>query len=73
MNMIKEITPQNVKCPKSAQCIAAACPSLFDANKENYIIIGKRLVKKNLTSNVKNKIGPGEIAIQVPKNLFNEL
>lgn len=62
--MIKKIIKIN-----SLNCIGAACPSIFEYGKNSYIIIGKIFTEENKA--VQKKIGEGEIAIEVPKKLFN--
>jgi len=59
--------------PTSLRCIAAACPAIFKTNKGTYVVIGKKLTKEELTEEIKNKVGKGEMVIEVPKELFSEL
>lgn len=61
------------KTPIEYQCLACACPSVFETNKGTYIIIGKKLKMEEITQEVKNKIGEGEIAVEIPKGLIDEL
>lgn len=67
MKNIIEITP------KGLRCIAAACPSIFKTDKGTYIVVGKKLTKEELTEEIQGKVGEGEIAIEVPQELFSEL
>ena len=62
-----EITPQ------SFRCALISCPSVFETDSGNYIIVGKKLNLKEVSQEVKNKIGDDEIAVEVPKGLLDEL
>lgn len=64
---IIEITPWGLRC------IAAACPSIFKIGNKSYVVIGKMLTIEELTEEMKNKVGEGEIAVEVPRELFSEL
>ena len=61
------------KTPAKLFCAVAACPSLFETDRGTYIIVGKELNLKEITQEIKNKIGVGEIGIEVPKELITEL
>lgn len=61
------------KTPVEYRCLAYACPSVFETNRGTYIIVGKELNLKEITQEIKNKIGVGEIGIEVPKELITEL
>ena len=61
------------KTPPEFYCIAGTCPSLFETNRGTYIIVGKKVNLKEITQEIKNKIGVGEIGIEVPKALITEL
>lgn len=56
--------------PKELQCIAAACPTIFKTNKGTCIVVGKKLNKEELTEEVKNKIGEGEMGVEIPQGLL---
>ena len=64
---IKEITPIQF------MCILTACPSIFEAEKGTFLIIGKKLDNENIPDEVKRKIGSDEMVIEVPKNLLTDL
>lgn len=59
--------------PVSLNCMGVACPSIFNTDNGKYIIIGKKLEDKDLSQAVKDKIGDGEIAIEIPQELLGEL
>lgn len=61
------------KTPAAFNCVACACPSVFKTNRGTYIIVGKELNLKEITQEIKNKIGVGEIGIEVPNELITEL
>jgi len=61
------------KTPDEFYCVACACPSVFETNRGTYIIVGKKLNLKEITQEIKNKIGVGEIGIEVSKGLITEL
>ncbi len=59
--------------PAAFSCVWTACPSIFETDKGTYIIVGKKLNLKEASQEVKNKIGDGELAVEVPKGLLDEL
>ena len=61
------------KTPAVSRCVAYTCPSVFETNRGTYIIIGKKLNQKEISQEIKNKIGVDEIGIEVPKELITEL
>lgn len=61
------------RTPLKYYCVACACPSVFETNSETYIIVGRKLDLKDMSQEVKNKIGDGEIAVEIPKGLLDEL
>ena len=58
--------------PKSLQCVAIGCPAIYEAKDNSYIIIG-RIACKSAIEELGKAISEGEVAIQVPKKLFNNL
>ena len=61
------------KTPANLFCWVAACPSLFETDRGTYIIVGKELMPEEITQKIKDKIGEGEICIEVPKELITKL
>jgi len=66
-NKIQEITPKRLFCG------LAACPSVFETEKETFLIIGKKLDSGDIPNEVRKKIGNDEMVIEVPKELITEL
>lgn len=64
---VVEITPANF-C-----CFAAACPSVFETDRGTFVLVGKKVDAGDITEIIKNKIGAGETAIEIPKGLITEL
>ena len=63
---LKEITP------KKYRCTAAACPSIFEIEeKDELIIIGLKADLKKL--GLKRRVGKKEEAVMVPKRMVKEL
>ena len=61
------------KTPAELFCLVGACPSLFETDRGTYIIVGKELNLKEITQEIKKKIGAGEIGIEVPKALIIDI
>ncbi|MBN1252834.1 MAG: hypothetical protein JXA16_11910 [Bacteroidales bacterium] len=59
--------------PLTFQCGVGVCPSIFKTNRETFILVGKKLNSKDITQEIKNKIGPDEDAVEIPKKLLTEL
>ena len=64
VNTVKEITPQEFRCG------VGMCPSVFDTNDGNLLIIGKSLVDNEIPEMILKKIGENETVVKVPKNLI---
>ena len=64
---VVEITPANLACA------AAACPSIFETKRGTYILVGKKLGIKDVPGEVKSKMGAGETAMEIPKELITKL
>jgi len=63
---VKEITP------KEYRCTAAACPSIFEIEgKDELIIIGLKADLKKL--GLKRRVGKREEAVIVPKKMVKEV
>ena len=54
-------------------CLVATCPAIFETNRGTYIIVGKKLKLNEVSQKVRNKIGDGEISVEIPKGLLDEL
>lgn len=67
MKIVNEITPQRM------ECVVGACPSIFETDRGTYILIGKELGIEDAPEKVRAKIGVGETAMEVPKELITKL
>ena len=56
---------------KAQSCPIAGCPTIIE-NGEEYIIVGKILNDAELDQ-IKNKVGEGETAVKIPKNLIDDI
>jgi len=61
------------RTPVAFQCAACACPSVFETDRGTYILVGKKLNLKEISQEIKNKIGDGELGVEVPKELITKL
>ena len=59
--------------PAAFSCVLTACPSIFKTDKGTYIIVGKKLDLKEVAREVQDKIGDGEIGVEIPKGLLDDL
>lgn len=64
---VMEITPANFFCT------ACACPSVFETDRGTFVLVGEKVNFKEASEKIKNKIGAGETAIEIPKRLITEL
>ena len=62
---IKDITPQTFIC------VAGCCPSVFETDREIYLIVGHKV--EYAERFLPGKIGPDETAIEVPVGLIREI
>ena len=59
--------------PERHRCLMTACPTIFKTEDGKYIIVGRILSAEELIEEVKKKVGEGEIAIEIPASLIDEL
>lgn len=59
--------------PEKYNCIAVSCPSVFETDRGTLVLIGEKVNPKDAPEKIKNKIGPGEAAIEIPKGLITGL
>jgi hypothetical protein len=63
---LKEITPVRMRC------MIGACPAIFETADGRHVIIGKIVSADDVHfgETLNGRIGPGEIAIEVPSDLI---
>lgn len=59
--------------PGNSACAAASCPSVFETDRGTLILVGAEVNVKDAPEEIRNKIGAGETAIEIPKGLITEL
>lgn len=62
-----DITPAKYKCAPAS----TGCPAIFKSARGTYIIIGKFIPVEDYAKLV-GRIGPGEVAIEVPAELLEK-
>ena len=62
-----EITPANFRC------VSCACPSAFETDRGTFVLVGKKINLNDAPEKIRNKIGAGETAIEIPKGLITKL
>jgi hypothetical protein len=84
---LKDITPESLKCdfgacpaifaleevaPEALGCrpTVPMCPAIFKSKGGAYVIVGK-LVDASTYQELDGRIGDGEVAIEVPKELID--
>ena len=63
---LKNITPKNMSCG------LGACPAIFKNEQGNYLLIGRKVDQTGINADVLNRVGKGEVLIEVPKALLAE-
>ena len=63
----KELTPDSVNCG------IAACPALFETSSGTYVLIGRAIAADEVASCLPGRVGEGEAAIEIPRELLSEL
>jgi hypothetical protein len=61
---LKNITPQKYDCGM------AVCPAVFSTNENTYVIIGKKLNKKQAKELLGDRVGKDETVVVVPEGLI---
>ena len=59
--------------PASFLCALISCPSVFETNNGTFVLVGKKVNIDETPKEIKNKIGAGETAIEIPKGLITKL
>jgi len=60
------------RTPTSLQCGIGSCPAIYETEKGTYLIVGQQ-VGEYLAQIPLGKVGRGEVAIEVPKSLLEEV
>ena len=47
-------------------CIGLGCPSVFETDRNSFIVVGAVPASNKLPRNVLSKIGKGEVAVEIP-------
>ena len=61
------------KTPKFMMCILGGCPAVFETDRDTYVVIGKKLSQEEITEFFKGRIGTGEMVIEFPKVLLEDI
>ncbi|MFN0156506.1 MAG: hypothetical protein ACKVRP_00375 [Bacteroidota bacterium] len=64
---IKDITP------RSFNCGVGACPSIYETDRDSYLIVGSSLGSENQESLAPLRVGINETVVEVPKRLILDL
>jgi hypothetical protein len=59
--------------PKSLACMEIGCPAIFETNAGTFVLIGRKLRKSSVPGKLSQRIGAGEQAIEVPRELLQQL
>ena len=60
-----EVTPEAYKCQDTL-----TCPAVFKTGRGTYIVVGEAVGPRDWTS-LKGRIGPTELAVEVPEGLLS--
>jgi hypothetical protein len=53
-------------------CGYVGCPSVFETDRNSLIVIGAVPASNKLPRNILNKIGKGEVAVEIPKGTLKK-
>ena len=63
LKITKELTA------KRDMCGTAACPAIFESNRNSYVLIGKVIDAKKL--GISKRVNKDEIVVEIPKNIID--
>ena len=79
-------TPREMQCvigscpeiyeltPTTSKCGFGACPAVYGSKQGSYLIIGKKVGKREVQElGLAKKVGEGEVLIEVPKKLIDRM
>lgn len=64
MNIKREITPQTMRC------MEIGCPAAFETDEGTCLIVGTLVKSEEIPMEIRRRIGPDEMVIQVPSALL---
>jgi hypothetical protein len=70
MNTEKKKLVLNDITPQIYNCGLVACPAVFSSNENTFVIIGKKLNKKQAKELLGDRVGKDETVIVVPEGLI---
>ena len=59
--------------PKNFNCGIGACPAIFETADGDYVLIGKKVSRTATVTALDGRIGRGEIAVKIPRELLANL
>lgn len=65
---VLDLTPELLRCPPIGM---PHCPAIFE-HGDGFTLVGKLLNPDQLPNEIMSKVGPGEVAIHVPKALLSQ-
>lgn len=60
------------RTPKPLACIVGGCPAVFETQRGTFVLIGRCLSEEE-RAGIQGRIGEGEMAIEVPRELLLDL
>ena len=64
---LTNVTPAEFACPPFG-----TCPSIHLAETDTYVVVG-RLVQPDEFPELEGRVGPDEVAIEIPRDLLDKL
>ncbi len=59
--------------PAKFRCLTCACPCVFETDRGTFVLVGEKVNLNDAPEKIRNKIGAGETAIEIPKGLITKL
>lgn len=59
--------------PESLCCVIGTCPAVFETDSGSYVLIGKVVKDGDSAALLAGRIGPDEVAIEIPKEFLSRL
>lgn len=64
---LKEITPVHLRC------CAGGCPSIYESNRNTFVIVGRKLSADEINKDLSGKVSSEEEAIEISREFFTNL